>query len=346
MSKYSDLIQATAERMLALMQQGTIPWRRPWNDASAPQNGSIHGPYNPSTGKAYRGSNTLILRGAQLVNGYEDSRWLTYKQALAVGGQVRRGEVGQQIAYWDFSKTGKAQEGEQPPAEGEEKGYQGPSVFVATVFNASQIDGMPEPPPPFVMPETIRNLRVKELLDKHQPKLHNDGGNRAFYSVIADSIHLPKHHTFSDAVSYQATLLHELAHWTGAKPRLDRDLSGRFGSEEYAKEELVAELSSLFISERLGIALGKEHEEQHAAYLQSWMKALADDPRTLFRAASQAEKVMTFLDVQAFEREPLPQIMTAQDTEQRRVKGSNEAGRSSRIPDKECRVANTCMDFP
>ncbi|MGQ5255307.1 ArdC-like ssDNA-binding domain-containing protein [Xanthomonas arboricola] len=94
MSKYSDLIQATAERMLALMQQGTIPWRRPWNDASAPQNGSIHGPYNPSTGKAYRGSNTLILRGAQLVNGYEDSRWLTYKQALAVGGQVRRGEVG------------------------------------------------------------------------------------------------------------------------------------------------------------------------------------------------------------------------------------------------------------
>ncbi len=315
MSKYSYLIQATAERMLDLMKQGTIPWRRPWNDPDAPQNGSINGPWNPTTGKAYRGSNTLILRGAQLVHGYEDSRWLTYKQAAAIGAQVRRGEKGQQIAYWDFSKTGKAQEGEQPAVEGEEKGYRGPSVFVATVFNASQIDGMPEPPPPFVMPETVRNLRVRELLDRHQPKIHHDGGNRAFYSIAADSIHLPKHHTFSDDVSYQATLLHELSHWTGAKHRLDRDQTGRFGSQDYAKEELVAELSSLFISERLGIGLGKEHEEQHAAYLQSWMKALADDPKTLFRAASQAEKVMTFLDILTFEREPLPQVNKEQEAE-------------------------------
>lgn len=315
MSKYSDLIQATAERMLDLMKQGTIPWRRPWNDPNAPQNGSINGPWNPSTGKAYRGSNTLILRGAQLVNGYEDNRWLTFKQGLSVGAQVRRGEKGQQIAYWDFSKTGKAQEGEQPAVETEEKGYQGPSVFVATVFNASQIDGMPEPPPPFVMPEMVRSLRVKELLDKHQPKLSHDGGNRAFYSIAADSIHLPKRHTFSDDVSYQATLLHELAHWTGAKHRLDRDQSGRFGSPEYSKEELVAELSSLFISERVGIALGEQHEAQHAAYLQSWMKALADDPRTLFRAASQAERIMTFLDIPAFEREPLPVVKKEQEAE-------------------------------
>jgi len=316
MSKYSDLIQATAERMLDLMKQGTIPWRRPWNDPEAPQNGSINGPWNPTTGKAYRGSNTLILRGAQLVHGYEDSRWLTYKQTAGIGGaQVRRGEKGQQIAYWDFSKTGEAQEGEQPAVEGEEKGYRGPSVFVATVFNASQIDGMPKPPLPFVMPESIRNLRVRELLDKHQPNVNHDGGNRAFYSIAADSIHLPKHHTFSDDVSYQATLLHELAHWTGAKHRLDRDQTGRFGSQDYAKEELVAELSSLFISERLGIALGKEHDEQHAAYLQSWMKALADDPKTLFRAASHAEKVMTFLDIKSFEREPLPQVKKEQEAE-------------------------------
>lgn len=315
MSKYSDLIQATAERMLDLMKQGTIPWRRPWNDPSAPPNGAINGPWNPTSGKQYRGSNTLILRGAQLVHGYEDNRWLTFKQGLSVGAQVRRGEKGQQIAYWDFSKTGKAQEGEQPAVEGEEKGYQGPSVFVATVFNASQIDGMPDPPPPFIMPESIRNLRVRELLDRHQPKIHHDGGNRAFYSVIADSIHLPKQSAFKDEISFRATLLHELAHWTGAKHRLDRDQSGRFGSPEYSKEELVAELSSLFISERVGIALGEQHEAQHAAYLQSWMKALADDPRTLFRAASQAERIMTFLDIPAFEREPLPVVKKEQEAE-------------------------------
>lgn len=336
MSKYSDLIQATAERMLDLMKQGTIPWRRPWNDPNAPQNGSINGPWNPVSGKAYRGSNILVLRGAQLVHGYEDSRWLTYRQAESIRAQIKRGEKGQQIAYWDFSKTGKAQEGEQPAVESEEKGYRGPSVFVATVFNASQIDGMPEPPPPFIMPESIRNLRLRELLDKHQPKLHHDGGNRAFYSVATDSIHVPKVGSFQDPISYASTVLHELAHWTGAKHRLGRDLTGRFGTEGYAKEELVAELSSLFISERLGIALGKEHEEQHAAYLQSWMKALADDPRTLFRAASQAEKVMTFLDIPAFEREPLPQVKKEQDMEQGR---KAEAGRRSPSRRKERQVA-------
>jgi len=337
MSKYSDLIQATAERMLDLMKQGTIPWRRPWNDSDAPQNGSINGPWNPTTGKAYRGSNTLILRGAQLVHGYEDNRWLTYKQAAGIGGaQVRRGEKGQQIAYWDFSKTAKAQDVEQPAVEGEEKGYRGPSVFVATVFNASQIDGMPEPPSPFIMPESIRNLRVRELLDRHQPKLHHDGGNRAFYSVATDSIHVPKAGSFQDPISYQSTVLHELVHWTAAKHRLDRDLTGRFGSERYAMEELCAEISSCFIAERLGIGLSKEHEEQHAAYLQSWMKALADDPKCLFRAASQAEKVMTFLDIPAFEREPLPQAKKEQDMDQAR---KAEGGRRSPSRRKELQVA-------
>ena len=336
MSKYSDLIQATAERMLDLMKQGTIPWRRPWNDPNAPKNGSIHGPWNPTSGKSYRGSNTLILRGAQMVYGYEDNRRLTYRQAESVGAQVKRGEKGQQIAYWDFGKTARAQDGEQPAVKGEEKGYRGPSVFVATVFNASQIDGMPESPPPFIMPESIRNLRVRELLDRHQPKLHHDGGNRAFYSVATDSIHVPKAGSFQDPISYLSTVLHELAHWTGAKHRLGRDQTGRFGSQDYAKEELVAELSSLFISERLGIGLGKEHEEQHAAYLQSWMKAIADDPKCLFRAASQAEKVMTFLDIPAFEREPLPQIKNEQDTEQGR---KAEAGRRSPSWRKERQVA-------
>ncbi|HDS1187814.1 ArdC family protein [Stenotrophomonas maltophilia] len=313
MSKYSDLIQATAERMLDLMKQGTIPWRRPWNDPDAPKNGSINGPWNPTSGKSYRGSNTLILLGAQMAHGYNDNRWLTYRQAESIGAQVKRGEKGQQIAYWDFSKAGKAKDGAEPLTEGEEKsGYQGPSVFVATVFNASQIDGMPEPPPPFVMPESIRNLRVRELLDRHQPKVHHDGGNRAFYSVAADS------------------------NWTGAKHRLDRDQTGRFGSQDYAKEELVAELSSLFISERLGIGLGRQHEEQHAGYLQSWMRALEDDAKCLFRAASQAEKVMTFLDIPAFEREPLPQVKKEQGMDQRR---KAEADRRSPSRRKERQVA-------
>lgn len=116
-------------------------------------------------------------------------------------------------------------------------------------------------------------------------------------------------------MSYQATLLHELAHWTGAKHRLDRDQAGRFGSQDYAKEELVAELSSLFISERLGIGLGKEHEDQHAAYLQSWRKALADDHKTLFRAASQAEKVVTWLGVPECEYPLLPVVKKEQEAE-------------------------------
>ncbi len=168
---------------------------------------------------------------------------------------------------------------------------------------------------------------MRELLDKHQTKLHHDGGNRAFYSAATDSIHVPKAGSFQDPISYASTVLHELAHWTKAPARPRSNRAIRDGG--VCQEELVAELSSLFISERLGLPQVST-KSSTPPHLQSWMKALADDPRTLFRAASQAEKVMTFLDILTPGGEP-PQVKKEQGMEQgRKVKPAEGIHRDAR----------------
>lgn len=288
-------------------EHGQLIWRKEWNDPNA-RPGLLTGAWNPTTGRSYRGMNTISLLAERLNRGFDDSRWMTYKQALSVGGQVRKGERSTTIVYWDFSKVRgnnpQSQDGED--LEDEQK-FNRPIARPGFVFNAAQIDGLP-PAPTLVMPESIRNLRVRELLQGHKPKLHHDGGNRAFYMPLTDSIHLPKQLAFENPQAYTATLLHELSHWTGSQQRLARDLTGKFGTESYAREELVAELSSVLIQDRLGVSPGKAHFENHVAYLQHWEKLLKDDSKALFRAAAQAEKVVGFLGIQEYEYPMLPVI--------------------------------------
>lgn len=288
-------------------EHGQLIWRKEWNDPNATP-GLLTGAWNPTTGRSYRGMNTISLLAERLKKGYDDSRWMTYKQALSVGGQVRKGERSTTIVFWDFSRVKgdnfHPQEGE--GSEDEQK-FDRPIPRPGFVFNAAQIDGLP-PAPTLVMPESIRNLRVRELLEKHAPRLHHDGGNRAFYMPATDSIHLPKFQAFESPEAYHATLLHELSHWTGSQRRLARDLSGKFGSEGYAFEELIAELSSVLIQDRLGVSPGKSHFENHVAYIQHWENLLQDDSKALFRAAAQAEKVVGFLGVQEYEYPMLPVI--------------------------------------
>ncbi|HGM5958007.1 TPA: zincin-like metallopeptidase domain-containing protein [Stenotrophomonas maltophilia] len=136
-------------------------------------------------------------------------------------------------------------------------------------------------------------------------EIHHDGGNQAFYRPMTDSIHLPQRNTFHSASGYYATALHELGHWTGFPTRLNRDQKGAFGSIDYAKEELVAEISSMLVGERLSIG---HDPTQHAAYVKSWIQILRDDPRELFRAAAAAERVVEFLKVPELVREPLPKV--------------------------------------
>jgi antirestriction protein ArdC len=225
---------------------------------------------------------------------------MTYKQAAAVGAQVRRSEKASVIEYWDWSPVEEAKKSGDPDLIAKAR----PKVFFPRVFNAMQIDGLPALVLPSPRPEPDVHQACEAVLKGSGAEIHHDGGNQAFYRPMTDSIHLPQRSSFHSASGYYATALHEPGHWTGFPARLNRDQKGAFGSIDYAKEELVAEISSMLMGERLGIG---HDPTQHAAYVKSWIQILRDDPRELFRAAAAAER-REFLKVPELVREPLPKV--------------------------------------
>lgn len=281
--------ETVAEKLIEQLEQGTAPWQRPWNPDEA--GGFL--PYNPVTGNRYKGINTLHL----LSEDRNDNRWMTYKQAGELGGQVRKGEKGTGVQYWKFTdEQTKRDDNGNPVLDGEGNPVkvvvklERPRVFFATVFNAEQIDGLPPLEKKEVTWDPIE--RVENILAASGADINHNGGSRAFYRPSTDSIHLPEKGQFPTAENYYATALHELGHWTGHEDRLNRDIAHPFGSEAYAKEELRAEIASMILGEELGIGYDPG---QHAAYVGSWIKALRDDPMEIFRAASDAEKIQTFV---------------------------------------------------
>lgn len=286
--------ETVAENLIKQLEAGTAPWQRPWEAGAS---GSFL-PYNPTTGNRYKGINALHL----MSQNHDDQRWMTYKQAAAAGGQVRKGEKGTGIQYWKFTEEQiKKDDNGKPVLDAEGKPLkvvvrlERPRVFFATVFNADQIDGLP----PIQKKEQSWNPieRAENILMASGADIHHNGGERAFYRPSTDSLHLPEKGLFPSADRYYSTALHELGHWTGHSSRLDRDLAHPFGSEGYAKEELRAEIASMILGDELGIG----HDPgQHAAYVGSWIKALKDDPLEIFRAAAEAEKIQNY--VLAFEQ--------------------------------------------
>jgi len=286
--------EVVAEKLIEQLKAGTAPWQRPWE----PGEPNAYLPMNPTTGKRYKGINAIHL----MAQGRSDGRWMTYKQAAAVGAQVRKGEKGTPVQYWKFSEEqNKVDESGRPVlnAKGEPVKetvqLERPRVFFATVFNAEQIDGLP----PIQKKEQTWSAveRAEYILKASGASITHAPGDRAFYRPATDSIHLPDRGQFASADNYYATALHELGHWTGHASRLDRDLVHPFGSEGYAKEELRAEIASMILGDELGIG----HDPgQHAAYVGSWIKALQDEPLEVFRAAADAEKIHDY--VLAFEQ--------------------------------------------
>lgn len=279
-----------ANKIIEQLAAGTAPWQKPW-DAAAVISGL---PMNPVSEKRYKGINSMWLLCQQPG---DDSRWCTYKQAEAQGWQVRRGEKGTTVEFWQWDKEEKGPDGQKRTVRMDR-----PKVFWASVFHASQIDGMPEHVVPVQKWDPI--TRVDSLIKASGAWVEHRAGDSAFYSPASDRIILPAQEQFASPGRYYATALHELGHWTGHSSRLNRDLTGGSNSEGYAKEELRAEIASLM----LGAELGVEHDPgQHAAYVQSWIKALRDDPREIFRAAADAEKihkhVMSFDLVQMLEED-------------------------------------------
>jgi antirestriction protein ArdC len=228
--------------------------------------------------------------------GYDDPRWLTYRQAHENGWQVRKGEKGTQIEFWQFN-SGQKRSGAEADVDGQDSPGRSdakPIHRVYTVFNAKQIDGIPAYSP--IRRQEWEVVETGEsILQNSGATILHDQGDRAYYSRSADAIHLPRKESFHSAPDYYGTALHELAHWTGHPDRLNRPTlneSYRFGDPNYAKEELRAELTSVFLAAERGIP---HSPEQHAAYVGSWIKALRDDKNEIFRAARDANKAADFL---------------------------------------------------
>lgn len=299
-----EYAEEVAARIVEQLEQGTAPWQKPW------QPGELRLPYNPTTGKEYRGMNSMWLA----MQGQSDPRWMTYNQASAEGGQVKKGSKGTHIVYWKFSEERKATDDQGRPILDPETGKQKtinvqlerPRSFMAVVFNAGQIDGLPPLEARPTMPEPERHARAETILANSGAQIQHVPGDRAYYRPSTDSITLPERNQFPAADAYYATALHEVGHWTGHPSRLDRDLSHPFGSEGYAREELRAEIASLMLGERLDIG---HDPEQHTAYVGSWIKALKEDPKEIFRAAADAERIAGY--VMGFEQEQI-QTRTAE----------------------------------
>jgi antirestriction protein ArdC len=294
-----DFRQEVTDNIVQMLERGVAPWQKPWEPGAT----SLGIPFNPTSDRAYRGGNAIHLMATSLQRGYEDPRWMTYMQASDNGWQVRRGEKGTQIEFWEAKEHSRAPQlsGSDEAADRSSADAKTPTAGesrfvhrVYTIFNAQQIDGIP--------PHTAKQHTSFEAVQAGDQILKNSGANiahdqadSAFYSRAQDSIHLPPKEAFRDAAGYYGTALHELAHWSGHPSRLDRATlteSYRFGDVNYAKEELRAELASMFLAAQRGIP---HNPEQHAAYVKSWIGALKRDKNEIFRAAHDASKAADFI---------------------------------------------------
>jgi antirestriction protein ArdC len=270
-----DLHQDVTDRIVAAIEAGTKPWECDWLRGGLPRR---------YTGQHYRGINLLLLGMVAADRGYASPTWLTFNQAKAMGGMVRKGEKGTPIVF--FKKLERTETNE----AGEEETRGIPMLRGYTVFNVDQIDSLPDGfggADGAVLAPKARDLAAEQALKSSGATIREDGGARAYYSRREDSVHLPAFDSFTSTGGYLATLAHELIHWTGAPSRLDRVKGAAFGDKDYAFEELVAEIGAAFTCARLGVA--GEHIDNHAAYVASWLKALKDDKRAIFRAAAQAQ---------------------------------------------------------
>lgn len=268
----SNVYQQVTDRIIAQLENGTIPWRKEWTVT-----GHSHIPSNYTTKRAYRGINILLLMCA----GFDsDARFLTYKQAQDIGAQVRRGEKGIPIVFWSTFE-GKDQDSEDPKRI--------PFLRTYTVFHVSQCDGIPAELP-FDAPDFEPIPAAQSLIDGYLTRENlqlRHGGDRAFYSHL-DYIQMPQPYSFNSPDAYYSTLFHECAHSTGAAHRLDRVKGKTFGDEAYSKEELIAELTAAYLCADTGISNAMVEANQ-AAYIQGWLRALKNDKTLLVSAAQRAQ---------------------------------------------------------
>lgn len=283
----TDVYTRVTNRIVEELERGVRPWLKPWNAEHAA--GRITRPlrYN---GERYHGINILMLWAEAECRGYCCPIWMTFQQAKELGGHVRKGEHGTGVVYAStFQQTETDDSGEAVERDI-------PYLKQYTVFNVEQIEELPDR---FYQRQEPLNTSISRL--EHAERFFantkadiRSGGNQAYYASGDDYVQMPRLECFRDAESYYATLAHEITHWTKHGTRLNRDFGRkRFGDEGYAVEELVAELGSAFLAADL--QLTPEVRDDHASYLDHWLKVLKSDKRAIFTAASHASKAVEYL---------------------------------------------------
>ena len=275
-----DIYQEATDKVLALMEEYGTDWVKEWSGSG------LTVPYNLTTENNYNGFNIIALSMETASNDYPTNIWGGYGQLKKAGLQVNKGEHGTHIIRL-VNITKEDDKG---------KEYSFPILKTLTVFNISQTN-ITEEKLESLLPTSYdnqdeRNAVIDTFIEDTGVSLSH-GGDRAFYRPATDSVTMPLFSSFSSSESYYSTLLHELTHWTGNKDRLDRKHGNGFGTEGYAKEELIAELGAVFLGMNLGLIT--EPLPNHAKYLNGWLKALKNDKKFIVQASSQAEKATQYL---------------------------------------------------
>jgi antirestriction protein ArdC len=271
-------------QVVAALEAGTPPWRQPWDSNKA---GGPMTPHNAVTGARYRGINTLLLGMSPLAFMSGDPRWATYKQAADRGWQVRKGSQGTPGFFYKPLEIKACESG----LEDERKIVHMLRSF--TLFNGSQIDGIPPYVAPGVEEAPWREVDAIAIIARNSKAVIRIGGDRAFYSPGLDFVQMPPTSCFRTPAAHANVLSHELSHWAAGPNRLNRNLSGRFGSHSYCMEELVAELSQLLVCTELDV---KDCDFTNgAAYISEWASRLKEDKKAIFRAASEAQRTADYL---------------------------------------------------
>ena len=291
-----DIYTRISDQIISSLERGLKPWTQPWNVGHAA--GPVSRPLRHS-GDTYSGINVLVLWATAMERGYAGPIWMTFKQALELGGCVRKGEKGAPVVY-----SGSLNRTQQDEKTGEDVERTIPFLKSYTVFNIEQIDGLPAHYYAPAVDEKNPDQRIADadaFFTATGAQIRH-GGNSAFYAPDPDFVQMPDFEVFRSAQDYYATLAHECTHWTRHKSRLDRDFGReKFGDAGYAREELVAELGAAFLCADLGLDL--KDRDDHAAYIGHWLKVLREDKRAIFQAAAHAQRACDYLHGQQSQSE-------------------------------------------
>jgi antirestriction protein ArdC len=279
-----DLYAEITRQIMAMLDQGVVPWRSP---ILGQRQGGY--PKNYDSKKPYRGVNVFLLAFVGHIHGYESSTWLTFRQAQAAGGNVRKGEKSTMVIFWKKYQIEEKETGEKKEV---------PIARFYRVFNVSQCEGIKAPDAVAFTPTEFTPIDEAEKIVQGYadgPAIES-GGTQAFYRPATDTVHIPEPTRFTSTTEYFSTIYHELSHSTGVKKRLDRGLDTDprpFGSPDYGKEELIAEMSASFLCGHAGITPAViEHQ---AAYISGWLGQLKQDKKLIIQAAAAGQRAADWI---------------------------------------------------